>query len=819
MKFAQAYHDELDETLRSVSIGISGIAMVALGSYARREMAMHSDADILLLVPESDSPDVHGDTIRRIHERIADAHVVCRTVEECAAIRAVDYRSWLALLESRCVCGDGSLYASLRSMLWDAMRVLTFRGVMEQFRAYANSRRHQYGDAVKLLEPNIKNSIGSLRDIHALYHYGLIRWMESGRNVLSEEIPAFDVLIRHLPLPEERKVELENAWIFFQRVRNAMHAIIGHLHDTLEYELQRTVAENLGYGDRDDKESVEMFMREYYACAGQVRYAFTLLFLSKEFDSEDEEYTAREGMFLIKGKVLHMPDGMGIEADSAMMSLFDISQRHGVELGSDVVRAVDEYRRDRSQETSAEAYAVFDGILRKGKGVAKTLRRMNELGVLGALMPEWRELVHFFQHNIYHYYTVDEHCLIAIDRCEKQLKSDTIISDILRTLDDPSILYYAILFHDIAKPVDLPKHEIAGAEIAERILKRMGRTDIVEDVRFLVRYHLLMEQVAFRRNYHDATTLQAFTEQVGTEQRLNLLFLLTYADMSALNPNVWTDWKQVILLELRALSESMLRQSHSPSRATVRSGTKTEKAQSRASNEGNDEIDSALTPEEIAAVGQIDDVTDVVVLFSENTSYTDATVLGKDAPFFLARLSAVFMSCDASIIHARIDTWKEGIVVDRFRLVNIADARPLSPDQIHSISILVQQVWTGVVNTETLFDRHRRKWKRRIRKDINPSTRIDVEYHSHTSGAGQRQTIIDVFAPDTFGLLYKLTERISSFGLDIAFATIATRVDGVVDSFYVTTLDGAPFDDPHQRTTVRDALMACIHSISIKPTD
>jgi [protein-PII] uridylyltransferase len=814
-----AYHLEIEAALRSWAVERETFALAALGSFARGEMVLFSDVDALILMPDDAEKDSFPSIVRGIQKEVRQAHIVVRTVEECISMIDVDVRSWFALFESRYVRGDRGLFRMLKESLWTQVRSMTFPVALARFRAYATNRQRQYGDSVKLLEPNVKNSLGALRDLHALYHYALMRWMETDESRVHEDAPSFDVLAEMLPLPLERIASVQDAWRFFLCVRETMHREVGYLHDTLEYDLQRKVAEILGYGSREEKESVETFMRRYYEHARNVRYAFELLFITKETDDNPVSEVPDTEPFVRKGGVLHLQDGVVDISDSELIGIFERYQSGEVELGSDVIRAIDDRITFSASGISDEALSRFDRLLTRTSGVARTLRKMNDLSVLGLFIPEFAELVHFFQHNIYHYYTADEHTLIAIEHCESHMHEDSPMGETLRSVPDVSVLYYAILFHDIAKSVDLVKHEIVGAEMAVNILKRIGRVDIVDDVQFLVRYHLMMEQVAFRRNYHDSTTLDAFCELVGSRRRLDLLFLLTYSDMSALNPTVWTDWKQVILLELKTLAEKRFvagdwQAAGLLSHADGRNPSMD--AESRVNADDMQTESERPSPEEQQAITQIDDATEVMILFAPGDSYTEATVLGKDAPFFLARVAAVFMSCDASIIHARIDTWKDGIVRDRFRLVNIADGRALPDSRIHDITQLMHRVWSGEVDTESLYERHRKKWKRRIGRNVNPSTRIDVEYHAHLTGAGREQTIIDVFAPDAIGLLYKLTQRISSFHLNILVAKIATRVDGVVDSFYVTAMDGRPFDDPREQDLLRESLLECVRLVSTR---
>jgi [protein-PII] uridylyltransferase len=441
---------------------------------------------------------------------------------------------------------------------------------------------------------------------------------------------------------------------------------------------------------------------------------------------------------------------------------------------------------------------------------------MNDLGVLGIVGPPFADLVSFFQHNIYHFYTADEHTLIAVEHAERLAGESGLLGDLFRALPDRSALYYAILFHDIAKPVDLPRHELIGADMALAFLEQMQRDDIKEDVAVVVRFHLLMEQVAFRRNYHDSATHAPFARLVGSLPRLDLLLLLTYADMSALNPTVWTQWKRAVLEELYILARGVFERRSEDADTTNASAAYADKdatAESVADDVNIDADTSAAT-----GAGTNGSEEDIQIRFSDSATHTEVMVEGHDAPYFLSRIAAVFLAADASVIAARIETRDDGTAVDIFRVVDIIDAGVLRVEQHARIAELAAAVWRGEADTEDLFRRQRAKWKRRLRRAHNPATRIDVEFHDHVSGDGQRQTIIDVYAPDSYGLLYKLSQIISSFRLTILFASIASRVDGVVDSFYVTDVDGTPFDDEHERTALRNALLDEITALTTSTT-
>ncbi len=772
-------------------------ALLAMGSYGRAELAPWSDKDLLLLLP-----DVHdADEVRTRVQALEDAHwhvsVSARTLHEAEAMLEEDLRSWLAMLEARFLAGDAALALSLREALRAQILHEGKPSIEQRIARYAQDRHRQYGDAVKLLEPNIKNSAGSLRDLQSMYYLALVEHITSSRTLDLAPWPSFDRLVPALTLHAARIERLVDAWKLFVRVRATMHDIVGHLHDVLDYDLQKRVAERLGYGGASAKESVESFMRSYYQHAKDVRLAFDALFVLREPAAHADHLTTEhiDTRYVCIEDILHLASPrIVLDIDDIVEAFLHACMRRCT-FGADLVRAIDDVLSASDAACGMRGRRAFNAILMQEAAVAETLRRMNDLGVLGVVLPAFADLVSFFQHNIYHFYTADEHTLIAIEHAERLAGEPGLLGDLFRALPDRSPLYYAILFHDIAKPVDLPRHEIIGADMALETLEHFERKDIMEDVAVVVRFHLLMEQVAFRRNYHDIATHAPFAHLVGSLSRLDLLLLLTYADMSALNPTVWTEWKRAVLEELYLRARSVL----------IGDAAADPVPPSPPSPSTVDPVPPG-NPHILAK--------DIQIRYSDSITHTEIIVEGHDAPYFLSRIAAVFLAADASIIAARIETRDDGTAVDIFRVIDIIDGGMLRQEQHIRITELVESVWREETDTEQLFRRQRAKWKRRLRRAPNPATRIDVEFHDHVSGSGRRQTIIDVYAPDSYGLLYKLSQIISSFRLTILFASLATRVDGVVDSFYVTDVDGTPFDRDDERTALRTALLEQIGALT-----
>jgi [protein-PII] uridylyltransferase len=459
--------------------------------------------------------------------------------------------------------------------------------------------------------------------------------------------------------------------------------------------------------------------------------------------------------------------------------------------------------------------------------VAETLHEMNDADILPRYIPEFGALVAFFQHNVYHYYTADEHTLIAIACAENLREKQGILREVFRNLPRKDILYAAILLHDIAKPRGVADHEITGAGMSAAILSRLGMRDAVPDVGFLVRHHLVMEQTAFRRNVHDPDTLREFASRFERPEQLDYLYVLTYADLSALNASVWTEWKAAMLQELYQRTSEVLRRNLTGSQIDeFHRGKNDEAAESVV-----EALSGSIPPEQvrrhIAGVGSASylalfsegeigqhilkgaDSEPVSALFSRAGGHTEITVIARDAPFALSKFCAVLSVNDADIFDANVFTRDDGLIIDRFRVTDSGTKQGLEQRRCEKIAGDLRLVMEGSLDIGNLFREHDKKWKRRPKAPANPSVTTDVRFEENP-----HYTIIDVYAPDSVGFLYRVTETMSDLGLDIFFAKIATRVDGIVDAFYTLDRSGKQVTDRGTRESIRERILATIQHLA-----
>jgi len=823
------------------------IAVLGLGGYGRGELCPYSDVDITILCPsgpeKSDAAKVAQDFLHVLWDAGLDLGHSVRTKEQVLSLRGHEIDAWASVLESRPICGNPTLAAETLAQVRPSSDEAPDYWFVEGVFAAQQSLHNHHGSSVKLLEPNIKKSAGGLRDIQSAF------WLHRAHrpSFFSQSKPGESALRTFLhqlraegDIDEEECDTVEKSLAFLLRVRHEMHYQRASLHDTLEYALQLKVAEALGYTPRlngkasGEIREVEVFMREYYlhartihAFSQRISHRFREVIEPVRHPDQAEENI--RDLFFLHNDVLSVTPGLyRFSSVADMFEAFVIIAEREVEPDFRL-RAVIE--RSVEQMTDEDRRSpVLAGLFRRilsSENVGPTMRAMNELNMLGAYLPEFARLVAFFQHNVYHYFTADEHTIIALENAELLRERPGVLREVFRSLRRKEVLYLAILLHDIAKPVGVADHEVTGVAVGERVLGRLGMMDIFPDVAFLIRHHLMMEQIAFRRNVHDPATIREFAGHFDRPEQLDYLYILTYADLSAVNRNVWSEWKAIMLQELYQRAAEVLRRhlqgaqieafhrakhdaaaerlidslSNSFPREDIRRHLEAIDSESYISLFSQEEIAYHLTASKLE--------TPVSVRFSHGEGFTEVTIIAQDAPFALSRFCAVLAVNDANIFDANIFTREDGIIIDRFRVTDAATKQRIEGRVCSKIAEDIAQVVNGTLNIDHLFAAHRRKWNRKRREPFNPTIRTDVVFENAPG-----YTIIDVYAADSVGFLYRVTETISRLGLDIYFAKIATRVDGIIDAFYVLNRSGRPLDEPARRDTVRGEILATIHRIA-----
>ena len=814
------------------------LTVIALGGYGRKELCFSSDTDVMFLISDEQQRTAATPVVREFVHNLLDAGLNIghsfRTIDECINLPPEDFESRMSLIEARFICGNQTTFQKFISAIQEKIEEDDRPSFVHRISESWQIRHNKYGNSSKLLEPNIKNSAGGLRDINTAL------WLMRGTGtiLIPKILGTSETATLHLLKSKAVKLqftssslkETKSSFDTLLRIRNEMHIQSNALHDTLEFSFQQRIASGLRYRTKSKRAKVEHFMQNYYTASRSIAsFCARVIDWSHDRWSADvleTKTTKLSSTLVLRSRHIHLSKQSVAISNELLLRTFLLRSERHAEFSFKLEDAI--HRRlpfIKPLSTRLET-ELFRLLLHRPNGVGASLRKMNELGLLERWIPEWKPMVSFFQHNQYHYYTADEHTLIALANAEALEHSSLSFGTVFRSLPRRDTLYLSCLLHDIAKPSHIGKHEIKGVFIAKRVLQRLLHDDLIEDVSFLIRHHLLMEQVAFRRNLNDSQTIIDFARTFDRIEQLDYLYILTYADLSAVNKNVLTEWKELLLrdlyhqtrivLEKELTSEEIRRQTaqHVEEKHTyvihnLASAFPTNEVNAHLSQLSGTSYLAAFNSDEIAnhlqAIRKAEKVT---VLFQQSDSYTDVTFIAHDSPGVLSKFCGILTANDANILNAEVFTRSDGIVIDKFRVVEFGSNTALSEDYCARINRDVTGVMEGSIEITRLIERHRARWKRRT-LIVNPNTRCDVEFEDHP-----QFTIIDVYAPDMLGLLYRITETISRLGLNISFAKIATRVDGIVDSFYLLDADGKKLDDPTQQEAVKREILATIQIIS-----
>ncbi|MBZ0179847.1 MAG: [protein-PII] uridylyltransferase [Melioribacteraceae bacterium] len=775
-------------------------ALVSSGSFSRRELSPHSDIDVLFIFERFDGGE---ESIQKCITALWDCGIeVSHTVREFNDIQKfleTDLHAFTQFFETRFIIGSEKIYNEWNSKLLSLLNKEIVKKLVLAFFEDVETRYKKYGDSPKVLEPNIKYSAGGLRDLQ------MVQWMYSLKNnvIITDQSERTQTEI-FIDILREKKlispIEINRIYRSYElllKTRNLLHLICSKKNDRLEFHNQEQLAKHLDQFSNN----WEMFMKQYFEAATKI-HRFSKTILKRYHEQLVQQISDRLAIeldeeFMLKGNLISRTVESELTLSSILRAFYYRclhDARFDEQLRSAVIEKVAYLDEDNEDHQASSVF--FREILKSHSGVGKTLTSMNEMGVLQLFLPEFKDLIGFFQPGVYHCYTADEHTLIALSKLENLPEDGRSISKLFHSLKDRDIIYLAVLFHDIAKPISVSGHEIIGAEIASSIMERIGyEADEIATVKHLVRHHLTMEQVAFRRNLNDPATLNKFATLFPSIHTLDLLYLLTYADLSAVSPVVWTEWKSDLLFELYQKTRTMLEERLSGEELLVASKEEilSRKKKEYSSNvqkhiESIDDIGylNIYSQEEINEhVKQIENGEHISVFFKENGGYTNVTVITKDSSSLLSKLCGALSINDLNIHDANIFTRNDGIVIDSFNVTDYRTQKKVEEARYEKITIDLTLAVENELAIGTAFKKIESKWRRFENKLFNIASKIKIEFERH-----EKYTIIDVYAPDKLGLLYQVTKRMNELGLAIFFAKIATKGDDVVDAFYVLNNKG-----------------------------
>ena len=800
-------------------------ALVALGGYGRREQCLHSDVDVLLLFRRR-VPEEARELVQEIFYPLWDIGLEVgygtRSLHECLRLASEDFEVAGSFIDARFLCGISSLYSDLREGMHDRLRRKRGRALLRWLVETSQKRHARFGDSAYLLEPNLKEGLGGLRDYHAIRW---IAWTKYHVQQISE-------LVDHGHLVQDELQGLLEAVSFLWKVRNWLHRITGRKCDRLHFEYQVRLAGELGFQGANGQRAVERCLGMIHGHMEFVKHLH-LSFLNKVMPRGEKPYKRRILSRLrirgirIRKDALHFESHGSVRRNPILLvKIFEQSALLGVPLSIEAVRIVRRSlaRVDEGFRNAAPVVQSLRRILVAPPQTFNVLSEMLNTGMLVALLPEMKPIVNRIQYDAYHLHPVDKHSLLTV-RLLKRLgdptsgEGDTLCPKLVEELANREQVLWAALFHDVGKGVPGPDHSEQGAEIARDALRRMGfPSDEIDTICFLVREHLSMIHTATKRDLEDEKVVIQFVSRFREVDELRMLYLLTVADCMATGPKAWNAWTDALLKELFFKAAHILRGGELATRSSAeiveRKRAEVFRRERSMPREQLEVLFDNMSPRYLLYTPSGDilrhiqlyqTLGDAPFVLDPGTNtqegyFRTITVCARDRPGLFASISGVLTLNNLDILNAGITTWRNRIALDLFT-VRSTTGRLWEEEIWTEVRQDLHAVLAGTLALDAALREKRLSYRSGRKLDPTRPDRIVVD--NETSDFF---TVIEVYTHDFPGLLYRITDGLFRSGLDVRIAKIATNADQVVDVFYVCDREGRKVDDKDAVSRIRGAI-------------
>ncbi|MGD0565462.1 MAG: [protein-PII] uridylyltransferase [Roseiarcus sp.] len=831
----RAIHDMAARFLHPAWAKTGRITIVAVGGYGRGLLAPGSDIDLLFLLP-SEAPSGGEKLIETLLYVLWDlkqkvGHAT-RTIEECLKQARADMTIRTALLEARFIMGDEALFDRLRARFDKEIVAKTASEFVAAKLAERDARIKRAGESRYLVEPNVKEGKGGLRDLNTLFW--IAKYVYRVRD--AHELVAAG-LFSHREFALFSRCE-EFLWA----VRCHLHFLTGRAEERLSFDLQRPIAERLGYAARAGQADVERFMKHYFLIAKDVGDLTAIVCAALEERHAKPTQALDRFLRRLRRRPRAVADAVDfkierdrinvIRADAFerdpvnLVRLYWAADRSSLAIHPDAARLVTQSlkRIDAKLRANPEANRLFLEILTSRRSPEVALRRMNEAGVLGRFIPDFGRVVGMMQFSMYHHYTVDEHLLRTVgvlSQIESGLLTEDhpLVSEILPHIANRTALYLAAFLHDIAKGRP-ENHSIAGAEVARRLCPRLGLSPADCDrVAWLVEQHLTMSNMAQGRDLADPRTAESLAAIVQTLERLRMLLALTVCDIRAVGPGVWNGWKGQLLRTLFWETEVVLGGGHSAIDRKSRVAAAQEALRRALPGWSDPDFDAYAQrhypaywlkvdlPRQVAHAKLLYAMAaDVRSLATEVASdayrgVTELTIVAPDHPRLLAIIAGACAGAGGNIVDAQIFTTTDGLALDTISVSRAFDRDEDELRRAGRIARTIEQALRGEIRVREIISAKNGRDARARAFAIPPEVMID-------NTLSRRYTVLEVSGLDRPGLLYDLTSALSKLNLNIGSAHIVTFGEKAVDSFYVTDLTGLKITSPSRQAAIKRHLLA-----------
>jgi len=787
-------------------------ALLAVGGYGRAELAPFSDVDLIFLYSNqrlSQMKLVSENLLQLLWDAGLTVGYSFRTVGDCVTAALDDAHLSTALVHNRFLAGNEALHKSLQHAL-EKDRRRHMESFVAAIKREWQARNTKFGSVVCAQEPNVKESAGGLRD------YQTALWLAHARHGYA----SLGELRAHNFIAEREAQKIIQAHEFLWRIRHAMHFMMKRKSDRLSLDLQPALAEQFGYRADGYSLGSEQLMRDYYRHARELN-AFGEAMLARFSESESgggrffrkrsvgttgESFSIRSGRLNFDGEPAQLRQNA-----LAMLNAFALAQAARVTFSFHLRELLHEGIRNLSADFR-ESEAVSAGFIRllrrRGRG-GFVLRLMHDTGFLARLIPEFGRVRCLVQHDLYHHYTVDEHSLRATETLDALHTSEDRHRSGLRTVlaevENPALLYLAALLHDIGKGRS-HGHVAHGTRLARNICERLQlKESDTKKVVLLVNRHVAMSHIAQRRDLNEVRVVAEFARDVETLDGLNMLLLLTYADLNAVGPGVWTEWKATLLWDLYRRARKVLTGTDTPADDEIEFAQYKKEIAAASPSLPKSEIERHLallpdrytritTPAAVAAhIEMAESARGQRPAFSwerQGFTATKLTVCTRDRHALFADLAGSLAAQGIEILSAELNTREDGLVIDEFILRQAATSQAIDTHHYQKLEPALDKAAAGELNVSSLIERWHSRNAPRKRRALVPVRRRSLPRVSCDNEMSSSSTIVEVHALDEPGLAHKIARVLADLGLEISCARIATERSDALDVFYVTDRHG-----------------------------
>lgn len=810
------------------------VAVIPVGGYGRRELFPYSDIDLLFLHDGKDAKQAANIAefilymLWDLGLKVGQAH---RSVSEAITLAKQDITIRTTLLDARFLVGRNAIFDKFQSRFSKDILSGTAEAFVEAKMTERDARHLRFGDSRYMLEPNVKEGKGGLRDLHTLWW--LARYAYPIHTLK-------DLVAMHL-LTEEEFEPFEQAGQFLCKVRVHLHYLADHAEERLTFDRQHALAVAMGFTHPSPNRAVERFMRRYFVAVRMVGAATRIICSLLEEQNKRKPHKSlsalwhnpwKLGAFVLEGERLMVRSETDFEENPLLMlEIFRIAQLNDLDVHPRALQLIARNLRaiNRDVQNYPEAGSVFMEVMLNKKDAEPTLRKMSEAGVLGRFIQDFGRVVGQTQFNMYHVFTVDEHTLVAIGILHAiengvYKKELPLASDLVHRIHMRKVLYLSLFCHDIAKGRG-GDHSELGEKIAARLARRFGFTHHeTETTAWLVKYHLLFSDTSSKRDLNDPKTIQTFVSMVQSTERLNLLYVLTVADIRAVSPTVWNAWKASLLDELYLRAKQTIGTGQVEFRQHE-SGLLRGDLQNLLPNWSESDIDAYLEQGNSAFLACCDPVHHAAIarMLKEAASaasplmidtkhdygrhITEITVCTPDQNGLFSRLAGAMALAGANIISAKIFTLKNGMAVDIFQVQSGAGEIFDRPDKLAKMSVYIEQAISGRLDLGRAFEERKREFRRKRNHALSSPGQVFVE-----NEASSMHTVIEMSGQDRTGFLYQVTHAIGELGLSIVTAHISTYGTEVADVFYVKDIFGMKVSHEAKLRQMQEALLNVVNN-------